>query len=226
MYVLLTRHPNWRQLRIHESSAEMRGASAKLAAEYCEYMPSHFDPSTPWGSWDESQRYRSEDLEQQTCDDRQFDVVITQDVFEHIFDTRRAFAEVQRPLKRGGTHILTTPIVRGSQPSRPRAHRSEREIAHLLTAEYHGNSMSSSGSLVTWDWGNDIADFIRDCTGHRVERISIESHAMGIAAEFLDVLVVTRLGEPDLPRGAENNSRTNGYVTSNFAAGNVNICVR
>jgi GT2 family glycosyltransferase/glycosyltransferase involved in cell wall biosynthesis/SAM-dependent methyltransferase len=216
MYVLHTRRPNWRKLRIHESSPENRGVSAKLRAECEQYTPSQFDPATPSGTWEAMRQYRSEDLEHQSFPSEHFDIVITQDVFEHIFDVRKAFQEIQRTLRPGGVHILTTPLVRAGSVSRPRAVRDEVGIRHLLPAEYHGNPMSPAGSLVTWDWGYDLEELIHDWTGDNVERIAIEIPVMGIVAELLDVIVVTRLTERCAQRGKLGHDARSGFIRNGF----------
>lgn len=60
--------------------------------------------------------YRSEALERQTFADERFDLVMTQDVMEHIFDVEAAFRKIYRT------------------------------VAHLFPPEYHGNPMSKEGS--------------------------------------------------------------------------------
>jgi hypothetical protein len=192
MVVLQTRFPDWRRLRIHESSPEMRGLSAKLARECPGYVASQFDPATPAGTLEPGGRWRSEDLERQTFESGSFDVVITQDVFEHIFDTDAAFREVQRTLRPGGAHLLTTPLVRAEAASRRRAERAADGVRHLEPPEFHGNPMSADGSLVTWDWGYDIVEQIRACTGDEARRIMVEIPALGMVAAYLDVIVVER----------------------------------
>lgn len=40
-----------------------------------------------------------------TLEDESFDLVISQDVFEHLFNPELAFAEVARTLELGGAHL-------------------------------------------------------------------------------------------------------------------------
>lgn len=190
--VLETRFPDWRDLRIHESSPATRGLSVKLAAECAGYVASQYDPSIPLGSCHPVGRHRSEDLERLTFAADSFDIVITQDVFEHVFDADAAFREVQRTLRPGGAHLMSLPLVRGSKPSRRRAERDGAGIRHLEPPEFHGNPMSADGSLVTWDWGHDIVERIREITGDEALRICLEIPALGIVAEYLDVIVIER----------------------------------
>jgi hypothetical protein len=68
MVALQTRFPDWRRLRIHESSPEIRGLSAKLARECPGYVASQYDPTTTFGTLEPVGRWRSEDLERQSFD--------------------------------------------------------------------------------------------------------------------------------------------------------------
>lgn len=52
---------------------------------------------------------RNEDLGNLSFPDSSLDLVITEDVFEHIPGWQRAFREVHRALKPGGSHIFTVP---------------------------------------------------------------------------------------------------------------------
>lgn len=85
MKVIESYYPNWRDLKIHESSPCGRGASLKLRGGANGYLATQFFPGVPLGGIHQS-GWRNEDLENQTFADGSFDLVITQDVFEHIFD--------------------------------------------------------------------------------------------------------------------------------------------
>lgn len=118
MQVIKRYSPNFRKLRIHESSPIPRGVSPRLAKEAKRYSSSQFVPGTPFGAHDSRFNTRCESLEALTFPDRSFDLVITQDVMEHIPDPDRAFQEIARVLKPGGAHIFTVPLVRkGEHPA-------------------------------------------------------------------------------------------------------------
>ncbi len=51
----------------------------------------------------------NQDLQSLTFRDESFDLVISEDVFEHVPDIRKGFSEVHRVLKNGGLHIFTIP---------------------------------------------------------------------------------------------------------------------
>lgn len=192
MHVIQTWYPNWRDLRVHESSPGNRGASVKLARQCRCYTASQYDPELGFGNTHPKAGYRSENLERQTFPGQAFDLVVTQDVLEHIFDARMAFMEIARTLRPGGAHIFTTPLVNKNRPSEKWASLSDAGIVYHQPPEYHGNPMSSEGSLVTWHWGEDIVTLIKNATGQNTQVIALDDLKMGIRAEYIEVLVTTR----------------------------------
>src|SRR6478735_3127278 len=84
MRVIQTIFPGWRTAAIHESSPANRGVSPKMLKECRNYIGSQYLPEKEPGSVCED-GYVAQDLEAQTFADSSFDLVITQDVFEHIF---------------------------------------------------------------------------------------------------------------------------------------------
>ena len=140
MIVIEKLYPAWRGLTVHESSPSPRGVSERFLRECPAYTTSQYDVSVPWGETHPTRGYRSENLEAQTFANESFDLVVTQDVFEHIFHPDRAIREIERTLKPGGAHIGTVPIVRKQAASRRRAAlRADGSITHFETPEYHGN---------------------------------------------------------------------------------------
>jgi hypothetical protein len=101
-------------------------------------------------------------------------------------------------LKIGGAHICTLPIVRKQHASRRRAAMTAAGVEHLLPAEYHGNPMESSGSLVTIDWGWDVADYFNHQSGLSVTICDIEKLDCGIKAQLNEVLVCFKREAPVL----------------------------
>lgn len=190
--VLSEVRPAWRTLRIHESSPA--SLTNKLARECQHYLPTHFHPDTPPGMMIPRLGVRCENLERQTFPDESFDIVVTQDVLEHVFEPERAFEEIARTLVPDGLHIATVPLVRGDGPSARRAHRTrDGRVEHLVTPEYHGNPIDSEGSLVTFDWGRDIAARM-DRQGFFSTQI-YEPHdaRLGILGSLTEVIVSTRV---------------------------------
>ncbi|OGW46080.1 MAG: methyltransferase type 11 [Nitrospirae bacterium RBG_13_41_22] len=189
MFCIERYYPNWRELHIHESSPVNRGASTKLKTHCRSYTSSHFFPNFPLGEIHPS-GFRNEDIENQTFPDGSFDLVVTQDVMEHIFDPARAFAEIARVLKPVGAHIFSVPLVNKERLSEVWARRDEDGgISYLHEPEYHSNPINKEGSLVTMHWGYNICDFIFKHSGLYTTINFIDDLSLGIRAEYIEILV-------------------------------------
>lgn len=215
MKVLADLRPDWRGLAIHESSPGT-AASRRLAAEAAGYVSSHYGPDVPLGTAHPQWGWRCEDLENQTFPDKSFDIVVTQDVFEHLFAPDRAIAEVARTLKPGGFHICTVPIVNKASPSMRRARRDRQgKVEHLMEPVYHANPIDVQGSLVTVDWGYDIADYLDEASGLSTTIWALDDMSRGIRAEYIEVLIsrkepqsqVTPDGQPAPWKGVRETIR-------------------
>ena len=181
-------YPGWRELNIHESSPVFRGASVKLKQKCARYVSSHFFSDAPLGTVIDC--LRNENLEKLSFPDESFDLFITQDVMEHIFDPARAFAEIARVLKPGGAHIFSVPMVNKEKPSEVWAQRDDSgDIIYLQEPEYHDNPISGGSSLVTMHWGYDICDFILEHSGLYTTMNYIENLLLGIRAEYIEILI-------------------------------------
>lgn len=126
MKVISEYFPNYRELDIHESSPGGRGASIKLHQECEKYTASQYYPQIAPGQNHPQSNYRCENLEQLTFPNESFDIFVTQDVMEHIFNPEKAFKEIARVLKPRGAHIFTTPLVNKTRISeRWASHRKQ-----------------------------------------------------------------------------------------------------
>jgi SAM-dependent methyltransferase len=189
MLLLEELYPNWRKLDIHESSPSGPG-SERLARECQNYVATHyFKDVEPGASY---QGFRCEDLEAMTFPDECFDLVITQDVFEHIFDYRSGFREVMRTIRSGGAHVFTTPKYRGLSKTQDRAIRNNGEVVHLFEPEYHGNPIDSNGSLVTVRYGDDICEIVWNETRCPTTIYVIREDKTGTIAEFMEVFITRK----------------------------------
>jgi SAM-dependent methyltransferase len=189
-------YPEWRALKVHESSPCGRGVSVKLREECPGYLASQYYEDFSRGMM-HPQGFRCEDLENLTFQSKSFDLTVTQDVMEHVFNPTRAFAEIARTLKPGGAHIFTVPLVNKARPSEVRAKRDKDNpgsIVYLQPAEYHDNPASAKGSLVTTHWGYDICEFIFQASGLYTTVVYIDDISRGIRAELIEVLVCKKLG--------------------------------
>jgi SAM-dependent methyltransferase len=184
--VLETHFPRWREeMSIHESSPGS-ASSEKIARECKHYTATQYFPDVPSGQTHLG--FRCENLEAQTFADGQFDLVITQDVLEHILHPGKALAEIARTLKPGGAHLFTVPWYYWKKTD-IRAVEEDGEIIHRLPPEYHGNPISREGSLVVSEWGRELIDYIYRESGLTTTVLRIYNPRMGIEAKFIEVFI-------------------------------------
>jgi SAM-dependent methyltransferase len=193
MHTLEKTFPRWREYFIHESSPGWDQLSMRLQKESANYVASQYDSAHPPGTIVStslpSGTYRCENLEEQTFDDATFDLVVTQDVFEHIMNPDQAIREIARTLKVGGAFIATVPIVRKLRPSQRRSRLYDGSIVHLLDPEYHGSPVGKGGSLVTIDWGYDIVSYLQHHSQLSFLLCQIDNIDLGIRADLNDVII-------------------------------------
>jgi SAM-dependent methyltransferase len=178
--------PDWKKLVIHESSASAplepffkNSAPAYTASQYYDDVP----------RGDQKGQYRSEDISNMTFEDNSFDLFITSDVFEHVFEPEKAFSEIARVLKPGGMHIFTMPWYPEMKESEPRAYLKDGKVFQIKEPIYHGNPVSEEGSLVTFDWGLDFCDIIYKSSGMTTTIYVEKNRDMGLDAAFSEVFI-------------------------------------
>jgi hypothetical protein len=133
--------PDWRRMRIHECSPVERGTSVRLRNECAAYVGTQLFPGIRPGCMRDG--FRCEDLQQQTFGEGSFDLVITQDVMEHVFEPRLAYREIWRTLVPGGMHIHTTPIKK-----LPRVFGAQREETTVQSGTCCPRSTTPARSIV------------------------------------------------------------------------------
>lgn len=186
IHVLETFFPEWRDMQIHESSPG-GAASDKLAAECAGCIQTHYYPTIPPGQINDG--FRCENLEAMTFADSSFDLVVTQDVFEHVLRPQEAFREISRTLKPGGAHVFTVPWYFW-KPTLVRAIPDDAGgIQHIVEADYHMNPVDLNGSLVVREWGADLPDYIFEAAGMSTTAIHLHDVRQGISAKFIEVFI-------------------------------------
>ena len=151
----------------------------------CRYLRRQFTRVTVSELWDDvppgSLRggVQCQDVQRLTHGDSTFDLVTSTEVFEHVPDDRRAFAEVYRVLRPGGLLVFTVPLM-DTGPTLERAEIRYNRIVHLVTPEYHGDRLRGRrGVLAFRTYGPDITDRLRAAGFDAwLERIEDPAHAI------------------------------------------------
>lgn len=104
---------------------------------------------------------RHEDVMALSHGDASFDVIVSNDVLEHIPDPAAAFRECFRVLRPGGVVLATFPFHADWPATVVRARLAHGAVQHLHPPHYHGNPVSADGSLVFQDFGWDLLDVMR-----------------------------------------------------------------
>lgn len=184
--------PNWRSLRIHESSPVDRGISAKMKAECPGYVETQLFPDQPLGTVVDG--VRNENLERQTFEDEAFDICVSLDVLEHVNDPNTVLAETERTLVRGGICIFTTPTYKYNVSTERRSeYRDDGTIDFMGNEpEYHGNPVSDAGSLVTFHYGYDFPEWIGASCGFDTRVLRFHDQYHGILGDFTEVYICTK----------------------------------
>ncbi len=94
---------------------------------------------------------RNEDFTQLTFDDKQFDMIISLEVLEHIPNYLKALSESYRVLKKDGKFLFSVPFIRNSKKNIVRATvDSDGKINHILPPEYHGDPLNRNDSCLCY----------------------------------------------------------------------------
>jgi hypothetical protein len=185
-YILDHKFRGWESMNIHESSP-----SNNFISRYSKsYSYSQFFPGIEPGEL--CNKVRCENLEELTFSDETFDIFITQDVFEHIFNPAMAAKEIMRVLKPGGIHIFTAPKHKGIKESYARARMLDGEIEYLHEEQYHGNPVGDGKALVTWDYGDDFERLMEEWSGYATDTYVMNDRTLGIDAEYIEVFVTRK----------------------------------
>ena len=103
-----------------------------------------------------------EDVHDLSPESASIDLVVSNDVMEHVPWPKLAFKEIARILRPGGHALMTFPFFSDRRESVVRAEVIDGKVVHRHEPVFHGNPVSADGSLVFTDFGWDLFDLIRD----------------------------------------------------------------
>jgi SAM-dependent methyltransferase len=116
------------------------------------FISSEFFPNVPAG--EKKNGVICEDLERLSFADEAFDLVLTEDVLEHVRHPESAFKEIFRVLKPNGYHVFTIPFY-FDRKTTARVDTTADKDVYLLEPEYHGDTLRDR-ILVYTDFGYDL----------------------------------------------------------------------
>lgn len=156
------------------------GALTSALARACStHIPSQFLAGVPRG--DRVGAIRSEDMEKLTLAASSVDVVISEDVLEHVLRPWQAVAEVERVLRPGGVHVFTVPYYADRPETRARVCVNEDgTVEHLLPPEHHGDPINPEGALVVTDFGVDLPSRVQESSGLPTTLVEVFAPGWGI----------------------------------------------
>ncbi|MEP6485006.1 MAG: class I SAM-dependent methyltransferase [Rudaea sp.] len=103
---------------------------------------------------------RCEDAQRLSYADASFDLVTHTEVFEHVPDDAKAFAELRRVLRAGGAMVFTAPMLPGLATIE-RARLIDGHIEHIQPPTYHRDpSRQGADILVFRQYGQNIVERI------------------------------------------------------------------
>jgi SAM-dependent methyltransferase len=158
-----------KHLAIYESQAS--GPLHNVLKDLPHYICSEYFDDIPNGTRN-IEGILCENLLDLSFPDETFDLVITQDVLEHVESPEKAFLEIERVLKPGGYHIFTIPY-HENKPTLRRIIVENEEKIYKYPQVFHGDPLREKGALVFTDFGSDMNTMIKNL-GFSFESIPCE----------------------------------------------------
>jgi SAM-dependent methyltransferase len=132
-----------------------------------------------------------QDLTALTYADASFDIILTQDVLEHIPDLDQGLREMCRVLAPGGWHIGVHPFLIKDEVSIRKARLSNGVVEHLMSPEYHGNPVDPEGGSLVFELpGWDILARAREAGFSCARMWLVVDEAMGVLADTCGIYVL------------------------------------
>lgn len=141
-------------LRIYVAAASGSTAQALQGGKNVT-LSEYFDDAVPG----ETRRgILHQDIQSLTFADESFDMVVSEEVFEHVQNYRAGFREVWRVLRPGGAHIFTVPADPQQPKTLDRFRRGENgEMIPVLPLELHGDWLRGTIPAIT-SFGGDLSE--------------------------------------------------------------------
>lgn len=126
-----------------------------------------------------------QNLEALTFPDASFDVVLTEDVLEHVRYPDRAFSEIARVLRPGGVHIFTVPLAFDHRTIERVEPREDGDDRLLTEPEWHGDNVHGR-ALAYRTFGVDIFERLEGFGfTTRLHQASYETRRIGVVDSYV-----------------------------------------
>jgi len=100
-----------------------------------------------------------QDVQHLTFAAASFDVCTSTEVFEHVPDDARGFAELHRVLRPGGRLVFSVPLSPAASTVERARRLKDGEVEHLLPPEYHGDRIRGRGRVLAYrTYGFDVLE--------------------------------------------------------------------
>ena len=152
-----------------------------LKANFCKVQTSEYFPDLKLGEIYNG--IMNQDVMQLTFEDSVFDLVTSNQVFEHVPNDLRGFSECRRVLKPGGAFIFTIPLY-DIPTTTMIAHVKDGEIEWLAEPDYHDSRLGGPKSSPTY-WSHSMNDIVA-----RVENVGFSK------VELVNIIIVPTQVEP------------------------------
>jgi SAM-dependent methyltransferase len=146
------------------------GSTYKFLKRHCqmvessEYLPG-MEPGAVVGG------IRNEDAQNLSFDDCSFDLITSNQVFEHVPDVVKCFRECRRVLKPGGSLLFTVPLYDATETQQV-ATLEGGAIRWLSQPEYHSSRSTGRNSVPVF-WRFSVHDIVRRTEAGQFERVAL-----------------------------------------------------
>lgn len=135
-----------------------RGRLVKFLKKNCRKLncSEYYDGLT---SGEYHQGIQCQDVQKLSFENECFDFCTSTEVFEHVPDDSKGFAEIYRVLKPKGVFIFTVPLDMSTETIERAVLLSNGKIKHLHTPEFHGNPIQRDQPILAFrNYGYNILD--------------------------------------------------------------------